>query len=118
MQLGSNESIAFSISAAQEPTVPRCSECDKTAWRIVGSVDRGIKVETPLCVRHFIDACLLFPVLQYLEREFRFYPYGVPLAAAFLPQFKSDRPIFTARSLPAGWTWNEDHPAGNDTDHS
>lgn len=118
MQLGSNELIVFSISPALEPTLPHCSECDKSAWRIVGTVDRGIKQETALCVRHYIDACLSFPALQYLEREFRFYPYGVPLSAAFLPQFKSDRAIFTARSLPAGWTGNEDHPAGNDTDHS
>lgn len=111
MQLGSNELIVFSISPALEPTLPRCGECDKSAWRIVGTVDRGIKTETPLCVRHYIDACLSFPALQYLEREFRFYPFGIPLSAEFLPQFKSDRPTFTAISLPAGWRRNDDHPA-------
>ncbi len=115
MELGSNVSIAYSISAALETAVRRCSECGKIAWRIVGTVDRGIKEETPLCFRHFIEACLSFPVLQYLDREFRFDPFGTSLIAAFPPPSKSDcshsaelYSIFNSSSLPVGWTWNDD----------
>jgi len=90
MSLGSNESITFSISPAHEPASPSCSECGKIAYRIVGTMDQGIMNETPLCFRHFIDACIAFPVLQYLEREFRVDPFGMPCATDFAPRYEPD----------------------------
>jgi hypothetical protein len=109
MQLGSNEFIAFSITPAHEPALARCSECDKIAWRIVGTADRGIKNETPLCIRHFIEACLSFPVLQFLDREFRFDPFGKSHIGAFPQRSESDcsrsvEQSFNAKNLPVSWT--------------
>jgi len=78
MQVEASELIAFSITPAYEPSWPSCSECEQIAWRIVGTVDHGMKKETPLCVRHFIDTCIAFPVLQFLERGIIFDPFLLP----------------------------------------
>ena len=90
MSLGSNESITFSISPAHEPASPSCSECGKIAHRIVGTMDQGIMNETPLCIWHFIDACIAFPVLQYLERECRVDPFEMPRTTDFAPRHEPD----------------------------
>lgn len=78
MQVEASELIAFSITPAFEPTWPSCSECEQIAWRIVGTVDQGLKKETPLCVQHFIDTRIAFPVLQFLERNSIFDPFLLP----------------------------------------
>lgn len=99
MQVEASELIAFSITPAYEPSWPSCSECEQIAWRIVGTVDHGLKKETPLCERHFVDACIGFPVLQYLERDITFDSFQISFEPSCLPPFDASChcPAETAR---------------------
>lgn len=66
MQLTAEEMIAFSVSPRFEPIWPQCA-CGQDAYRIVGVFDRGLRKETPLCACHFIEACVNYPLLSYVE---------------------------------------------------
>ena len=66
MQLRLDEMIAFSVSPRFEPVWPQCA-CGDLAYRIVGVLDLGLRKEIPLCVRHFIGACVDYPILAYVE---------------------------------------------------
>jgi hypothetical protein len=66
MQLRPDEMIAFSVSPRFEPVWPQCA-CGDLAYRIVGVLDLGLRKEVPLCIRHFIEACVDYPLLAYVE---------------------------------------------------
>jgi hypothetical protein len=58
--------ITFSVSPRFEPVWPQCA-CGELAYRIVGTFELGVRRETPLCARHFIEACVDNPFLSYVE---------------------------------------------------
>jgi hypothetical protein len=66
MQLRPDGIIAFSVFPRFEPVWPKCA-CGDLAYRIVGVFDLGLRKEIPLCVRHFIESCVDYPLLAYLE---------------------------------------------------
>jgi len=66
MYIRSDEMIAFSISPQFESVWPQCT-CGELAYRIVGVFDLGLRKETPLCARHFIEACANDPLLAYVN---------------------------------------------------
>ena len=66
MQLTADEMITFSVSPRFELIWPQCA-CGQDAYRIVGVFDRGLRKEIPLCAGHFIEACVNYPLLSYVE---------------------------------------------------
>ena len=66
MQLSRRETIAFSVSPKFEAVCPHCA-CGEVAYRLVGIFEDGLRKETPLCTRHFAEACVQYPLLPYLE---------------------------------------------------
>lgn len=66
MQLSRKETIAFSVSPKFETVWPHCA-CGEIAYRLVGAFEDGLRKETPLCVRHFAEACAQYPLLPYVE---------------------------------------------------
>jgi hypothetical protein len=87
MQLRPDEMIAFSVSPRFEPVWPQCA-CGDLAYRIVGVLDLGLRKEVPLCIRHFIEACVDYPLLAYVEggSELGFHSRRQPAQQLGLPQ--------------------------------
>jgi len=58
------------VPAEQESELTLCRDCGQAAYRIVSvrAVD-GSERTVPLCVRHYIKACVLFPELDRVSRQ-------------------------------------------------
>lgn len=58
------------VPKQEEWEIPHCQECEQLAYRIVTvRAADGEERSVPLCVRHYVKACVELPELDRLSRR-------------------------------------------------